>query len=188
LRPATAALLLSTLTLSAIVCGPVIGHFCGRRPYHRSALVLAIAGSSAVAWTAVLLWPGRAPLWLLVVLTVVLAVNGPGSMIAFDYARTFNPASRLGNATGIVNVGGFCASILLIVGVGVVLDALTPNAAGTHYSLHAFRWAFALQYLLWGIGAVQVVRYRNAARRDLAERDPDGFAAMRHGLVAAGVD
>jgi predicted MFS family arabinose efflux permease len=186
LPPATAALLLSTLTLCALACGPVIGHFCGWRPYHRSALVLAIAGSSATAWTAVLLWPGRAPLWLLVVLVMVLAAGGPGSMIGFDYARTFNPASRLGNATGIVNVGGFCASILLIVGVGATLDVLTPDAAGTHYSLAAFRWAFALQYVLWAVGAVQVVRYRNAARRDLAERDPEAFDAMRRGLVVAG--
>jgi MFS family permease len=185
LPPATAALLLSTLTLSAIVCGPVIGHFCGWRPYHRSALVLGIAGASAVAWAVVLLWPGRAPLWLLVALVLVLAVNGPGSMIGFDYARTFNPASRLGNATGMVNVGGFCASITLIVGIGVILDVLTPAAAGTHYPLSAFRWAFALQYVLWAIGAVQVVRYRNAARRDLAERDPEAYAALRRGLVGA---
>lgn len=185
LAPATAAALLSVLTVAGIVCGPIVGYFCGRRPYHRSALVLAIAGASAVAWTAVLAWPGRAPLWLLVSLTLVLAINGPGSMIGFDYARTFNPASRLGGATGIVNVGGFCASILLIVGVGVILDLLTPAGAGAHYPLSAFKWAFTVQYALWALGAVQVVRYRNAARRQLAERDPQGYAALRRGLVAA---
>jgi sugar phosphate permease len=189
LSPAAAALLLSVLTVAAIVCGPVIAGFCARRPYHRSGLVLGIAASSAVAWAVVLVWPGRAPLWLLAVLALVLAINGPGSMIGFDYARTFNPANRIGGATGIVNVGGFVASIVLIVGIGVVLDVLTPASAGTHYSLAAFRWAFALQYLLWGIGATQVVRYRNAARRHLAERDPDAFAQLRRGgLVGAGVD
>jgi hypothetical protein len=35
---------------------------------------------------------------------------------------------------------------------------------------------------------VQVVRYRNAARRRLAERDPDGLAAMRRGVVLVPVD
>jgi predicted MFS family arabinose efflux permease len=184
LPPAGAALLLSTLTLCAIVCGPVIGHFCGWRPYHRSALVLAIAGSSAAAWTVVLLWPGRAPLWLLVVLTMILAAGGPGSMIGFDYARTFNPASRLGNATGIVNVGGFSASISLIIGVGVVLDALTPAGAGPQHPLSAFRWAFALQYLLWTVGIVQVLRYRNSARRLMAERDQ----ARDHGTSSVSQD
>jgi MFS family permease len=188
LAPSTAAVLLSTLTVAGIVCGPVIGHFCGWRPYRRSVLVLSITGTSAAIWTVVLLWPGRAPLWLLVVLTLVLAVNGPGSAIGFDYARTSNPASRLGGATGIVNVGGFCASILLIVGIGVVLDALTPATAGGHHTLGAFRWAFALQYLLWAVGAVQVVRYRNATRRRMALRDPDALAALRRGLVPAVVD
>ncbi|MGC9665578.1 MFS transporter [Planosporangium sp. 12N6] len=183
LPPATAALLLSVLTVAAIVMGPVIANFCARRPYHRSVLVLAIPASSAVAWAVVLLWPGRAPLWLLAVLVLVLAINGPGSMIGFDYARTFNPASRIGGATGIVNVGGFVASIMLIVGVGVVLDVLTPDSAGAAYSLTAFRWAFALQYLLWGLGAVQVVRYRNATRRNLAARDPEAFAALRRGAL-----
>jgi sugar phosphate permease len=188
LPPSTAALLLSMLTVTAIIGGPVIANFCARRPYHRSGLVLGITATSAVAWAVVLLWPGRAPLWLLAVLALVLAINGPGSMIGFDYARTFNPASRIGGATGIVNVGGFVAAVALIVGIGVVLDVLTPASAGAHYSLNAFRWAFALQYLLWGVGAVQVVRYRNAARRQLAEQDPDAFAALRRGLVGVGAD
>ncbi|OLB75880.1 MAG: MFS transporter [Actinobacteria bacterium 13_2_20CM_2_71_6] len=182
LSPATAALLLSMLNLVLLVGGPVVGHLCGRLPYRRSVFVLAIVASSATAWTAVLLWPGRAPIWLLVILVVVLAVNGPGSMIAFDYARTFNPARRLGSASGIVNVGGFVASILLIIGIGVVLDLLSPAGTG-HHPLSAFRWAFALQYLLWAVGAVQVIRYRNAARRRLAQRDPQALAAMRQGVV-----
>ena len=45
---------------------------------------------------------------------LVLATNGPGSMIGFDYARTENQPERIGSATGIVNVGGFVASLLTI--------------------------------------------------------------------------
>jgi MFS family permease len=167
LDPAAAALLLSLLNIVVLAGGPVIGHLCGRLPYRRSTLVLAIVGSSATAWTAVLLWPGPAPRWLLVTLVVVLAVNGPGSMIGFDYARTFNPTSRVGSASGIVNVGGFTASILLILAIGVVLDALTPAGTGAP-PLSAFRWAFALQYLLWTVGLTQVLRYRSKVRRRLA--------------------
>ncbi|GGM25259.1 nitrate/nitrite transporter [Dactylosporangium sucinum] len=167
LSPQTAALLLSLLTVGGIVLGPLVGHFCGRLPYHRSSLVLAIVGSSAAAWGAVLLWPGRAPLWLLVALVLVLAVNGPGSMIGFDYARSFNPAARLGGATGIVNVGGFVASIVLIVAIGVLLDVRTAPGAD-HPSLGTFKWAFAMQYLVWGFGAAQVFRYRRTTRRRMA--------------------
>jgi MFS family permease len=167
LAPATGALMLSLLTVAVLVSGPLIGTFCGRLPYHRSSLVLGVVGSSALVWAAVLLWPGRAPLWLLVVLVLTLAANGPGSMIGFDFARTFNPPRQFGSASGIVNVGGFTACIGLIIGIGVVLDLLSPTGTG-HYPLSAFRWAFALQYIPWTIGAVQVIRYRRTARRELA--------------------
>ena len=187
LTPATAALLLSMLNIVVLAGGPLVGHLCGRLPYRRSVLVLGIAGGSALVWTAVLLWPGRAPLWLLVTLVAVLAINGPGSMIGFDYARTFNPARRLCSASGMVNVGGFTASILLIAGIGVVLDLLTPAGSG-HHSLSAFRWAFALQYLLWTVGVIQVIRYRNATRRRLAQRDPAALSAMRRGVVLVAAD
>lgn len=52
---------------------------------------LTIVSGSAAAWTLVLAWPGRAPFALLILLVLVLATNGPGSMVGFDYARTENP-------------------------------------------------------------------------------------------------
>ncbi len=167
LAPERAALLVTLLTLVSMVVGPLVGQFCGRLPYHRSNLVIAIVVSSATVWTVVLAWPGRAPLWLLIVLIVVLGTNGPGSVMGFDYARSFNPDHRLGSAAGIVNVGGFGASVLLIIVVGVLLDVLTPAGADAP-GLSAFRIAFAVQYLLWTVGLIQVLRYRRLARRRLA--------------------
>ena len=164
LRPATAGVLLTTLTLVGMVCGPVLGHLAGRHPFHRSRMVLIVVGATAAAWTTVLLWPGRAPLWALVALVVALAWNGPGSMIGFDYARTFNPATRIGLATGIVNGGGFTATMSVIALIGIALDA----HGGT--GLSAYRWAFVVQYPVWIIGAVQVLRYRGMARRSRAAR------------------
>jgi hypothetical protein len=67
--------------LTAIATSPVIGAFVTRWPYSRSTLVLWIVGSIMVIWAVVLLWPGRAPMWLLTLLVVVLAVGGPGSMV-----------------------------------------------------------------------------------------------------------
>jgi malonyl CoA-acyl carrier protein transacylase len=37
------------------------------------------------------------------------------------------------------------------------------------------------QYLVWGVGVAQIVRYRHLARRDLRERDPEAYAALRAG-------
>ena len=48
-------------------------------------------------WTVVLSLAGPAPLWLLVVLVVVLAADGPGSVVGFDIARTANPSTSLGS-------------------------------------------------------------------------------------------
>jgi hypothetical protein len=106
LTPGAASGLLIVMTVTAVVTSPLVGGFVTRWPYSRSTLILWIVGSIMAVWAVVLLWPGRAPLWLLVVLVVVLAVGGPGSMVGFDLARTFNPPTRLGSATGIVNVGG----------------------------------------------------------------------------------
>jgi MFS family permease len=165
--PAVAAALLSLLVVVGMIVGPLFGRLCGRWPLRRSALVFGILAATATVWTVVLLWPGRAPLPLLVVLVVVLGTNGPGSMIGFDYARTWNPAERLGSASGVVNVGGFVASLLTILAVGVVLDLLTPGSS-TAYDLDAFRTAFSVQYLFWAIGLVGVLRHRRQLRARLA--------------------
>jgi MFS family permease len=165
--PATAAGLLTLLVVVGMGVGPLLGRLCGRWPLRRSVLVFTILTLTASVWTVVLLWPGRAPLWLLVVLVVVLATNGPGSMIGFDYARTENPAERMGSASGVVNVGGFVASLLTILAVGAVLDLLTPGGS-TDYSLGAFRAAFAVQYVFWAIGLVGVLRHRRQLRARLA--------------------
>jgi MFS family permease len=167
LAPGTAATLLTLMVVVAMVFGPLLGRLVGRWPLRRSTLVLAIAGATVTAWTVVLLWPGRSPLWLLVLLVLVLATNGPGSMIAFDYARTENPAERIGSATGVVNVGGFLASLLTVLAIGAVLDLLTPGAS-TAYSLDAFKAAFAVQYVFWALGMVGVVRHRRRVRARLA--------------------
>ncbi|HEX2075369.1 MAG TPA: MFS transporter [Geodermatophilus sp.] len=167
LSPATAAGLLTLLVVVAIGVGPLLGRLCGRWPLRRSVLVFGVLALTAAAWTLVLLWPGRAPLPVLVLLVVVLGTNGPGSMIGFDFARTWNPAERQGSASGVVNVGGFVASLLTILAVGAVLDVLTPGAS-TAYSLDAFRAAFAVQYLFWAVGLVGVVRHRRQLRARLA--------------------
>ncbi|MER5454564.1 MFS transporter [Micromonospora sp. NPDC002389] len=171
LSPTAAASLLTVLTLGMLLTAPLVAHLCARHPQHRSVLVFTVVGVTATVWTVLLAWPGRAPGWLLVTLVLVLALSGPGSMIGLDYARTFNPVSRLGSAAGIVNVGGFVASITLVLTVGVVLDLVTP-AGQAAPDLTAYRWAFSAQYVLWALGVVQVLRWRNAARRDQGGHRP----------------
>jgi len=151
--------LLTVSVVAAISAGIVIGIFTGRYPHRRSRIVLAIIFSNAVAWTVVLALPGRAPLWLLLVLIVVISVGGPGSMVGFDFARTFNPSATLGTAQGMVNMGGFIASLLVMQAMGVILGAMGG------YSFESFRLAWTVQYAVWVLAVVGILITRRKARR-----------------------
>lgn len=180
LTPAAASNLLIVMTVTTIVTSPLIGVFVTRWPYSRSTLILWIVASIMAIWAVVLLWPGRSPLWLLVALVVVTAVGGPGSMVGFDLARTFNPPTRMGSAIGIVNVGGFVASLGTVALIGIVLDMVAPGGPST-YTVDSFRVAMSVQYIVWVLGLVQILRFRRKSRRALRRDQPDLYAAMRPG-------
>jgi MFS family permease len=154
--------LLALLVLVGIVFGPLFGEFVARYPLRRSTLVLTVIGLTAATWTVVLVLPQPVPRWLLVVLVVVLAMGAPGSMIGFDYARTFNPEHRQGSAVGMVNMGGFLAAPLVALAMGIVLDL----AGG--YTTDAFRLAWSVQYVGWVAAGLAVWISRERIRRDLA--------------------
>jgi MFS family permease len=154
-----AGALLTVSVVAAISSGIAIGIFTGRYPHRRSRIVLAIIASNALVWTVVLALPHRAPLWLLIVLVVVISVGGPGSMVGFDFARTFNPSATLGTAQGMVNMGGFIASLLVMQAMGVILGALGG------YSFESFRVAWTVQYAIWILTVVGILITRKKTRR-----------------------
>lgn len=158
-----ASALLTVLVGVGIVAGPLFGEFTARHPLRRSWLVIAVIGLTAGMWTIVLAVPPPAPRWLLVALVVVLALGGPGSLIGFDYARTFNPGHRQGTAVGIVNIGGFMASLLVALAVGVLLGL---GSGG--YTPEAFRLAWTVQYVVWTFALTGVLVARRRARRKMA--------------------
>jgi MFS family permease len=165
----TAGILLTLIVLSVVCAGPALGWLVGNHPWHRSTMVLCIVSAIVAVWTVVLLWPGNAPLPVLVLLALVVGVGGPASMIGFDLARTSNPSERFASASGIINQGGFLASLVLVVVIGMVLDWRTPGG-GSSYTPSAFRWAMSTQYVLWAVGLAQVWRYRVKTRR-VVDRD-----------------
>jgi MFS family permease len=162
-----AGALLIVNSATSVVCGPLVGIFTARHPFRRSWIVLGSAGATAAAWVAVLLSPGRLPFWALALWMVVIAAGGPVSLVGFDFARTFNRSHELGRATGVVNVGGFLATVISILAVSVVLDAVSPAGART-YDLHAYRLAFATLALPWLVGVVGVIASRRRTRTSMA--------------------
>ncbi|MBJ7476235.1 MULTISPECIES: MFS transporter [Rhodococcus] len=162
LDSATVGSLLTLSVISAIVAGPILGILTGRYPMRRSWLVLTIMVASALMWTIVLSRSEPSPLWLLTILVVVISVGGPGSVIGFDYARTSNPSSAMGTAQGMVNIGGFLASLIVIQVMGVILGHMGG------YTFDGFRVAWMVQYPVWVLGIIGVLVTRGKARRALA--------------------
>lgn len=179
--PAQASALFTMYVVASLPCGPLLGSLTQRYPFRRSNLVFTIVAANLVPWVIVLLWPGPAPTWLLIVLALGLATGGPGSAIGFDFARTSNPADRLGTATGIVIMGGFGAALVSILIIGIVIDVL-QNGFGVP-ALTAYRWGMATQLPLFFLGIAGIITTRRKARaliaRDEAPLDPLHAALRR---------
>ncbi|MGO2111662.1 MAG: MFS transporter [Pseudoclavibacter sp.] len=159
------SVMLSLVVLFGMVLGPVLGVLTARYPFRRSNLVLGISGLTFATWIGFLVWPGQPPVWYMVFVIAVLGLGGVGATIGFDFARTSNPAERFGSASGIVNVGGFLASLTAMLFIGIILDAVGPPA-GAIPTLADYRAAY-LPYpaiLLIGMSAILIVR-RKARRR-----------------------
>jgi MFS family permease len=122
-RPAaTASVLLTVLVFGSMAGGPVVGSLISRRPGLRMPLVGGYLGGASVVWAVLLSWPGTIPVAVLVPCFGFLALGGPASMIGFALARDYNPLRRVGTATGVVNVGGFVATTISALAIGVLLQ------------------------------------------------------------------
>ncbi|HEV2796113.1 MAG TPA: MFS transporter [Nocardioides sp.] len=175
-----ASTLLMAMTAWAVLSGLVLAQLVARLPYYRSFIVIAVVAAMVVPWTAVLLWPGEAPDWLVVVMAFATASGGPAAMVGFDLARSFTPAQAIGRANGLVNVGGFTAALLTMALIGVVLDLSSSGGMGS-YTLGDFKLAMAVQYPFWALGVVQVLRYRRRGIAHLARVHPGSVEQMRAG-------
>ncbi|WP_328329135.1 MULTISPECIES: MFS transporter [unclassified Streptomyces] len=161
LSRATAGELLTLIVLSNMVVGLVYGQIIARHQGARAPIALSTVGATALLWASTLAYPGdHAPMWLLLTLCTVLGACGPASMIGFDFARPANPPERQGTASGIVNMGGFVASMTTLLAVGVLLDATDDN----------YRIAFCSVFVLEALGVTQILRLRRRSARRESER------------------
>lgn len=185
LSSGAASTLLIVMTVWVVISGLVLGVLTARFPYYRSWMVLAIVAAMALGWAVVLLRSTPAPFWMLVVLVCLMATGGPASMVGFDLARTFIPAEATGRANGFVNIGGFSASLLTMALIGVLLDWRSGGGGAASYDLSDFRLAMSVQYLFWGFGVVQILRYRHKAIAHLHRVHPGVVESMKRGEAFA---
>lgn len=162
LSQAVASGLFVMLSAASVVAGPIVGLLTARHPLRRSNLALIVITAVMGSWAVVLLWPGTAPLPLLVMLVLALSAGGPGTAIGFDYPRTLLPATRLGTATGIVITGAFTGGTAMILVMGLFLDWVS---GGQPYTAEHLRWAFALQMPFFVSGLIGIFVSRTRLRR-----------------------
>lgn len=163
-----AGALLSLTVVSSMTAGMLLGPISSRFIERRVWINVSITIALATAWIAVLVWPGQPPLWVVIAMLVIMPVGGPASMIAFEVLRSHSPRSISGFATGLANTGGFTSSLLVILLIGFVLDVQGAGAP-EHYSLGAFRWAFAVQVPLWALGLTMILIERRRTMRWMAK-------------------
>ena len=90
-------------------------------------------------------------------------------MIAFDFSREYTPIQRLGSANGIVNIGGFLATLVTMYLVGICLDLIqrtnSPVSGGDLYALGSFRIAMWIQVAMVLAGMLGLRREHRILKR-----------------------
>ncbi|WP_236792111.1 nitrate/nitrite transporter [Amycolatopsis sp. GM8] len=163
MAPATASALLTVFVFGALLGGPLLGAVTARRPELRMPLVGSYLGGAALVWALLLSWPGSIPVAVLVPCFAFLSLGGPASMIGFALARDYNPLHRVGTATGVVNVGGFVATTITALLVGVLLQYTD-----------SFRIALLAVVVMLALGTTRMLVWWRRARAEL-------FAAQARG-------
>lgn len=122
----SASALLMVFVFGAMLGGPLVGATIGRRPGTRMPLVSLYLSGALAVWAVLLSWPATLPVPVLVGCFAFLSLGGPASMIGFALARDYNPMRRVGVATGVVNAGGFVATTITALTVGMLLELGAP--------------------------------------------------------------
>lgn len=164
---AEAALLFSLTALFSAAMAPIFGWLTARHPLRRSNLALTTVYAIAGLWALTLLWPGYAPMWLLVALVVAISIGGPGTGVGFDFPRTDLPPHQLGVANGVVITGAFSASTVLVLVVGMVLDLMSPSG---DYTARQMNLAMLIHFPFFAVGLWGIYSSRRRLRRLMAER------------------
>ncbi len=140
LESTVASGMLILMTVTAMVAGPLIGVLTSRVPYHRSSLVLLLV--AAIAPRGPWCCSGRAP--------HPCAARGHGDGHGRGWAGVdgqlrpgphLPPLRALRPASGMINVGGFVASLMTIGLIGLILDHRSPAVPRpTSWPTSGSRW------------------------------------------------
>jgi nitrate/nitrite transporter NarK len=179
LSSAGAGAVLMCGVLGAAFASPGLGWLIGHRPSVRVPIALGVCAVTIAGWVALVAAYGDdPPKGYVIALFIVMALGGPASMTAFALARDYNHSRSLGTASGVVNVGGFLATVIIALGIGWALDlqgATTP---------HTLRWAVLVAVAVQAFGALRMaIWYRRVRAHSLGRQalgEPVPVTVVRH--------
>jgi len=160
---------LAALVIVGLVANPVIGTVTSRRRETRVPIVVGVLATAVLTWIVLLADPRPLPFGVLMAAFALFAVGGPVSGVGFALARDYNPLHRVGTATGVVNVGGFVATTIAALGVGLLVGAFGPGSPEL-----AYRVGLLAVFAILLFGSWRVAVWWRRARAEV-------FAAARRG-------
>lgn len=127
-----ASQLIMTGLIGAIIGAPLTTWISNRlnsikRPYVVVQLIIFLS------WGAFLIFNGKPPLFMLVILFLLIGYGNGGSALTFAIVRKSFPMKEVGVVSGIANTGGFLSAVLLPSVFGDVLDHFQKAAPGVGY-------------------------------------------------------
>jgi MFS family permease len=171
--------------VTAALASPALGSLIARYPVVRVPISLSISLVTIVGWLISIAALGDHPARPYVVaLFLVMMLGGPASTAAFAIARDYNPAGTLGTASGVVNVGGFVATIVIALGIGIALTLQGTTTA------HTLRLAALVAVVVQAFGTSRValwllrVRAQALAAQDRGETWPVRTVRRRWDLAS----
>ena len=166
---AAASTVLMIAVFTSGVCGPVVGWLIGRRPAVRIPLAFVVCAITIVGWLTVVLAMGDHPPRAFVASLYVFTMLGaPASMVAFAVARDYNHARILGTASGVVNVGGFVATVVIALGFGETLNLLGGTNA------HHMRLALLVPLAVQLFGTIRIAVWHRRLRHTVLHWQREG--------------
>ncbi|MBV7281723.1 MFS transporter [Corynebacterium sp. TAE3-ERU30] len=150
-------------TVVQVLAGPLHGLISARFGANRWLLALVSSGITMALWA--LFFASASPrgvVWI-VVLNVVMGALAPVANYGFDQVREAVPHEVLATGTGLANMGGFTAGMIVAQGYGMLLDVAATDS--THYTWGDFRFAGLAALIVWALGASALVWARRRERR-----------------------
>ncbi|WP_312098757.1 MFS transporter [Corynebacterium dentalis] len=167
-----AGLALTLATVATVVAGPFVGIMSSRMGRNR--WIVTITGSSLTIACWILLFLPTDPRGAAFGLTfaIVMGAMAPVSNLGFDSVREQVDRSILATGTGLANMGGWTAGIIIAQTTGLVLSWAAPDE---DYAWADFRLAAIAAVAVWMCGVIGIV----ATRPRTSARSPRRISALR---------